>query len=168
MTCTIRLITVDDAAAFKAFRLKSLREAPDAFHSTPEEWDHPLSEIERRIETDRCFGTFCAEGNLIGIAILARSARPLRQMRHKCELWAVFVDERARGAGLARRLVETCISEAITLGYEAILLTASSHLSPVVKLYQDLGFVIYGTELGMVKLMDGRVIDDHLMELRLV
>jgi hypothetical protein len=34
-----------------------------------------------------------------------------------------------------------------------------------VKLYESLGFTIYGTERGMVKLTDGRYIDDHLMEL---
>jgi ribosomal protein S18 acetylase RimI-like enzyme len=168
MFFSIRLLTALEAATFKAFRLKSLRDAPDAFHSTPEEWDHPLAEIEQRLENDCCFGAFTADGALVGIAILSLTARPLRQMRHKCEIWAVYVDGNARGKGLARQLVQRCVDEARSRGYEAIVLTASTHLIPVVKLYQSLGFVIYGTERGMVKLDDGRVIDDHLMELRLV
>ncbi|MGL4635188.1 MAG: GNAT family N-acetyltransferase [Beijerinckiaceae bacterium] len=167
MSTSIRLLTVEDAVEFKAFRLKSLRDAPDAFHSLPEEWDHPIAEIEKRIEKNRIFGAFTADNALVGIAMLALTARPIKQMRHKCEIWAVFVDETARGQGLARRLVERCIAEAKALGYEAAILTASTHLTHVVKLYQSLGFVIYGTERGMVKLLDGRVIDDHLMELRL-
>ena len=100
--------------------------------------------------------------------MLTLEARQLRQMRHKCEIWSVFVDEAARGQRLARRLVSACIEEARRLGYEAVLLTASTHLHHVVALYESLGFRIYGTERGMVRLQDGRLIDDHLMELRLV
>ena len=34
-------------------------------------------------------------GELVGIAMLTLEARQLRQMRHKCEIWSVFVDEAA-------------------------------------------------------------------------
>lgn len=163
---TIRLLTAGDAAAFRSFRLRGLREAPDAFHSTPEESDGPLEGFAERIADNRIFGAFEA-GRLVGMAMLALDARPLRQMRHKVELWSVFVDPAARGRGLARRLVAACIEEARALGYEAVILTASTHLTHVVRLYESLGFTIYGTERGMVRLTDGRLIDDHLMELRL-
>jgi GNAT superfamily N-acetyltransferase len=165
---TIRLLTSDDAAAFKAFRLQSLRDAPDAFHSLPDEWDLPLETIAQRIEANRIYGAFDADQGFVGIAMLALTARPIRQMRHKAEVWAVYVDPSARGHGMARRLMETCIAEARRMGFEALILTASTHLTHVVALYESLGFVVYGTERGMVKLAsDGRYIDDHLMELRL-
>ncbi|MFM9973934.1 MAG: N-acetyltransferase family protein [Beijerinckiaceae bacterium] len=164
---TIRLLTAADAAAFKAFRLQSLRDAPDAFHSLPEEWDLPLETIVQRIEGNRIFGAFDGAGTFVGIAMLTLTARAIKQMRHKAEIWAVYVDPAARGHGLARRLMERCIAEARALGFEAVVLTASAHLSHVVALYESLDFAIYGTERGMVKLVDGRVIDDHLMELRL-
>jgi ribosomal protein S18 acetylase RimI-like enzyme len=167
MTFTIRALTPDDAAALKPFRLHGLGSAPDAFHSTPEEWDRSLAEYEKLIGDNRYFAALDAEDRIVGTAILALTARPQKQLRHKCEIWAVFVDARARGQGLARRLMETCIAEARALGYEAIVLTASTHLTHVVALYESLGFVIYGTERGMVKLADGRYVDDHLMELRL-
>ncbi len=165
---TIRLLTPADAPAFREFRLRALRSAPDAFHSTPDEADGPIADFEQRIARNRVFGAWDASGVLVGVAMLARDARPLRQMRHKCEIWSVFVDERARGQGLARRLMTACIAEAKALGYEAIILTASTHLTHVVRLYESLGFRIYGTERGMIRLADGRLIDDHLMELRLV
>jgi ribosomal protein S18 acetylase RimI-like enzyme len=165
---TIRLLTARDAAAFKAFRLQSLRDAPDAFHSLPEEWDLPLETIVQRIEANRIFGAFDGGGAFAGIAMLALTARAIKQMRHKGEIWSVYVDPSARGKGLARQLMERCLAEARALGLEAVVLTASTHLTHVVELYESLGFTIYGTERGMVKLLDGRVIDDHLMELRLV
>jgi ribosomal protein S18 acetylase RimI-like enzyme len=167
MQYPIRRLTAEDAAMFKAFRLHSLRDAPDAFHSLPEEWDLPLAMVVQRLSDNRIFGAHDPSGNLVGIAMLALTARSIKQMRHKCEIWSVYVDPSARGQGLARRLVKTCINEAKSLGFEAVLLTASTHLTHVVKLYKSLGFEIYGTERGMVKIRDGRYIDDHLMELRL-
>jgi ribosomal protein S18 acetylase RimI-like enzyme len=165
---TLRLLTAEDAAAFKAFRLQSLRDAPDAFHTTPDDWDLPLVEYEKRIADNRVFAAFDSNGKTVGLAILALTPRAIRQLHHKAEVWAVFVDPSARGHGLARRLMETCIAEARSMGFEALILTASAHLTHVVKLYESLGFRIYGTERGMVKLAsDGRYIDDHLMELRL-
>ena len=38
----IRPLTPDDAAAFLAVRLRSLREHPEAYHSTAEDWDVPV------------------------------------------------------------------------------------------------------------------------------
>jgi ribosomal protein S18 acetylase RimI-like enzyme len=165
MSVTIRLLHTDDAERLKPFRLRSLAAQPDAFHSTAEEWDKPIADFQEMIRDNPHFAAVDADGSIIGTAILGITARPKRQMQHKCELWAVFVSEHARGQGIARQLVEACIAEARRCGFEAILLTASTHLTHVVSLYESLGFRIYGTERAMVKLIDGRVIDDHLMEL---
>ena len=164
---SIRLVTPADAPLFKALRLHSLRDAPDAFQSTPEEWDLPLTEIEKRIRENHIFGAFTADQRMVGIAMLALIARRGAQARHKVELWSLYVDPSARGQGLARRLMQTCIAKARSMGFEAIVLTASTHLTHVVRLYDSLGFAIYGTEQGMTKLMDGRRFDKHFMELRL-
>jgi ribosomal protein S18 acetylase RimI-like enzyme len=163
----IRRLASADAAALKAIRLQSLRDQPDAYHSTADEWEVPLDRFEETIRENPTFAGVDSDGRLRGIAILGVTARPRRQTRHKCEIWSVYVEPAARGRGLARRLVEACIAEARRLGFEAVLLTASAHLTHVVALYEQMGFQIYGTERGMVKLADGRYIDDHLMELRI-
>ncbi len=165
---SIRLLGPEDAEAFRPIRLRSLREEPDAFHSTAEEWDMPLGEFVRRIAENRIFAAFDATGAMVGTAMLALTARTLKRMRHKTEVWSVYVAPEARGHGLARALMQACIAEARRMGFEAIVLTASTHLTHVVRLYESLGFRIYGTEQGMVKMADGRLIDDHLMELRLL
>jgi ribosomal protein S18 acetylase RimI-like enzyme len=163
----IRQLTADDAAALKPFRLQSLRDQPDAYHSTAEEWDVPLERFKELIRDNPVFAAVGADGAIKGLAILGITGRTKQQIRHKCEIWSVYTDPSARGQGVARHLMETCIAEARRRGFEAIILTAATHLTHVVKLYESLGFVIYGTERGEVKLADGRYVDNHHMELRL-
>jgi ribosomal protein S18 acetylase RimI-like enzyme len=165
MNFTIRQLTVDDAAELKPFRLQSLRDQPDAYHSTVDEWDVPLDRYEALIRDNPVFASVAADGTLKGLAILGITGRTKTQLRHKCEIWSVYTDPSARGQGIARGLMEACIAEARKQGYEAIILTAAAHLTHVVTLYQSLGFVIYGTERGEVKMADGRYVDNHQMEL---
>jgi ribosomal protein S18 acetylase RimI-like enzyme len=165
MNFTIRQLTVDDAAALKPFRLQSLRDQPDAYHSTAEEWDVPLDRYEALIRDNPVFATVGGDGTLKGLAILGVTGRTKQQISHKCEIWSVYTDPSTRGQGVARILMEACITEARKRGYEAIILTAATHLTHVVKLYESLGFVIYGTERGEVKMADGRYVDNHHMEL---
>jgi ribosomal protein S18 acetylase RimI-like enzyme len=167
MDFTIRQLTVDDAAALKPFRLQSLRDQPDAYHSTADEWELPLERYETLIRDNPVFAAIDVAGAIVGVAILGITGRTKLQIRHKCEIWSVYVAPSQRGSGIARALLLTCIAEAQLRGYEAIVLTASTHLTHVVKLYQTLGFVIYGTERGEVKMADGRYLDNHHMEMRL-
>jgi ribosomal protein S18 acetylase RimI-like enzyme len=167
MGFAIRQLTVEDAATLKPFRLQSLRDQPDAYHSTAEEWELPLVHYEALIRDNPVFASVAADGTLKGLAILGITGRTKQQIRHKCEIWSVYTDPSARGQGVARRLMKACIAEARRRGYEAIILTAAAHLTHVVKLYESLGFEIYGTERGEVKMADGRYVDNHHMELRL-
>lgn len=165
MHFTIRRLTEADAAALKPFRLQSLRDQPDAYHSTAEEWDIPLEHYQALIRDNPVFVAEGADKSFKGLAVLGVTARTKRQIRHKCEIWSVYTDPSARGKGAARTLMETCITEARRRGFEAIILTAATHLTHVVTLYESLGFMIYGTERGEVKMADGRYIDNHHMEL---
>jgi ribosomal protein S18 acetylase RimI-like enzyme len=167
MHCTIRQLRLEDAAILKPFRLQSLRDQPDAYHSTADEWDIPLDHYEALIRDNPVFAAFSDDGSLKGLAILGITGRTKRQIRHKCEIWSVYTDPSVRGKGLGRRLMQACIAEARHRGYEAIILTVATHLTHVVMLYESLGFVIYGTERGEVKIVDGRFVDNHHMELRL-
>jgi ribosomal protein S18 acetylase RimI-like enzyme len=165
MGFAIRQLTVDDAAALKPFRLQSLRDQPDAYHSTADEWELSLEHYEALIRNNPVFAAMDDTGSIVGVAILGLTGRTKLQIRHKCEIWSVYVDPLKRGKGIAHALMEACITEARLRGFEAIVLTASTHLPHVVKLYESLGFVIYGTERGEVKMADGRYIDNHHMEL---
>lgn len=164
---SIRILTVADAPAFLALRQQSLRDHPEAYHSAAEEWDVPVSHAEARIAENLVFGGF-SDGMLVGIVTLALSARTGRKLRHKVEIWNVYVDPAGRGTGLARRLMQAAIAEARRRGLAAIVLSVSAGNLPAFRLYESLGFRVFGVEPDAVRLPDGRSFDDTLMQLDLV
>jgi ribosomal protein S18 acetylase RimI-like enzyme len=165
-TASIRVLTVADAPAFLALRQRALRDHPEAYHSAAEEWDVPVSHAEARIAENLVFGGF-SDGVLVGIVTLALAARPGRKLRHKVEIWNVYVDPAQRGTGLARRLMQDAIAEARRRGLSAIVLSVSAGNLAAFRLYESLGFRVFGVEPGAVRLPDGRCFDDTLMQLDL-
>lgn len=58
-----------------------------------------------------------------------------------CEIKRLYVDERHRGTGLGRRLVETALAEAKRLGYRRVELETVPAVMPTAhQLYERLGF----------------------------
>jgi len=112
------------------------------------------------------FGGF-SNGVLVGIVTLALAARSGRKLRHKVEIWNVYVDPAQRGTGLARRLMQDAIAEARRRGLAAIVLSVSAGNMPALRLYEGLGFRVFGVETDAVRLPDGRSFDDVLMQLDL-
>lgn len=165
-TASIRVLTVADAPAFLALRQRALRDHPEAYHSAAEEWDVPVSHAEARIAENVVFGGFLG-GGLVGIVTLALSARTGRKLRHKGEIWNVYVNPAQRGTGLARRLMQAAIAEARNRGLAAIVLSVSADNLPAARLYQSLGFRVFGVEPDAMRLPDGRSFDDTLMQLDL-
>jgi len=165
-TASIRILTAADAPAFLALRQRSLRDHPEAYHSAAEEWDVPVAHAKARIVENLVFGGFSG-GVLVGIVTLALAARPGRKLRHKVEIWNVYVDPAQRGTGLARRLMQDAIAEARRRGLAAIVLSVSAGNQPALRLYESLGFRMFGVERDAVRLPDGRSFDDVLMQLDL-
>ncbi|WP_188311916.1 GNAT family N-acetyltransferase [Salinarimonas soli] len=168
MSPAIRLCREDDAAAWLALRLRSLREHPESFHSTFEEWEHTTpAQAAERLRVNRMVGAFAGDGTLVGAVTLALQARPGAKRRHKVEIWNVYVAPEARGTGTARALMERAVAEARALGFEAVVLSVSAHAERARALYESLGFVTYGIEPRGMRLPDGRTFDDRLMQLDL-
>ncbi|MEP7184368.1 MAG: bifunctional helix-turn-helix transcriptional regulator/GNAT family N-acetyltransferase [Rhodanobacter sp.] len=57
------------------------------------------------------------------------------------ELTKMAVDERHRGLGIGRRLIEAAIDEFTRRGGKTLFLETNSKLAPAVKLYESVGFV---------------------------
>ena len=162
----IRLLTEADAAAFLALRQRSLREHPDSYHSSAEDWDVPLSQAEAHIVRNPVIGAF-AGAELVGCAVLSRQARAAAKLAHKVDLTSVYVAPDHRGSGLSRRLIEAAIREARRLGFEAIVLGVAAHNAPARRLYEGLGFVTWGIEPRAMRLPSGAYLDDCYMQLDL-
>lgn len=76
--------------------------------------------------------------------------QPYKKLAHQC-LFAIIVDEKYRGKGIGRKLLE----ELISLGKEKFKLEMI-HLevyegNPAIHLYQRLGFVQYGAQRHFIK-----------------
>lgn len=59
---------------------------------------------------------------------------------HVAQLRLLLVDARARGAGLGRRLVDTCVEFARTSGYGTMRLWTNATLTPAIGIYRACGF----------------------------
>lgn len=162
----IRLLTEADAPAFLALRQRSLREHPDSYHSSPEDWDVPVSQAAARITRNVVVGAFAGD-TLVGCAVLALEPRTSAKLRHKAEVWNVYLAPEHRGSGLARCIMERVVAEARRLGLEAIVLGVAAHNARARGLYESLGFVTWGIEPRAMRLPSGEVLDDCFMQLDL-
>ncbi len=118
----------------------------------PPEW------FAERLETSSVFGAFQGDG-LLGVA--AFRAERAAKRAHKGELWGLYVRRKARGAGVARRLIGAVLDHA-TGKVELISLAVERRNMRARRLYTSLGFVEYGLEKNAIKIGD-RYFDDVLM-----
>ena len=83
------------------------------------------------------------------------------RLAHKGVLIGVFVRPKARGAGVARKLIEAVLEHARGR-VEKVNLAVERGNMKARRLYTSLGFVEYGLEKNAVKIGD-RYFDDVLM-----
>lgn len=162
----LRPLVAADAPEFRRVRLRALADHPDVFTSTHQSWDGPLAMFEARIAAAHIVGAFIGE-ELVGTALLAVHHNQGEKLRHKVEVWSVYVAPEARGLGIARAMMEEMIAEARRRGYDYVKLGHAAHNESAGALYRSLGFVEYGREPDHLRLPDGRSIDHVDMQLRL-
>lgn len=163
----IRTLTEEDAAIYRELRLEALQTSPEAFGSTYEEGAaRPLSATAERLRTPGAFtlGAF-ADDALVGVVTLVRDAG--LKMRHRANIYAMYVTPAARGRGVGRALMEEAIRRARAVpGIEQLHLAVVSNNTTARALYDALGFVVYGREPRALKSGD-RYFDEDMMILHL-
>ncbi len=172
----IRPLNPSDFAVFWPVRLLALQESPQAFGASYEE-SLALSEHEaigRLSPKDGGFvlgafrnnllGSDLLGSDLLGIAGLARHSGA--KGRHKAYIWGVYVVPSARGTGVARKLMERLLEQCRTIdGLEEVTLSVVTSNASAKRLYQSLGFAVYGLEKRALKI-DREYFDEELMALR--
>lgn len=167
----VRIVTEADAEAFWNIRLRALRDNPESFGSTYEEFlERGIAGVAQRLRKsdahsdDATFGAF--EGStLVGIAGFRREVETKR--RHIGVIWGMYVPQELRRKGIGRALLEAAIAYARTLpGLERINLAVVLTSREARHLFISLGFETYGLEREALKFGD-RYFDQELMTLRL-
>lgn len=163
MPLAIRQLSAADAAAFRDLRLLGLQESPEAFGSSFEaEKDRTVESFADSIERGHIVGAFDDEAL---IAVAGFYVMAAQKMVHRGVIWGVYVHPEARGQGAARTVLDAVIEHARAKVLQVHLTVVTSNGSAL-RLYQQLGFEIYGTEPRSLQL-DGRFLDEHLMVRRL-
>jgi RimJ/RimL family protein N-acetyltransferase len=163
----VRRLTPADAAAFHAFRLAALQDAPTAFGSSfQEEKDFPASVIESRlaIKPDRGpFGAFVGK-EMVGLVALGREN--LNNLAHKALLWGMYVKPEHRGKGIAKALLREALSLAKSVPEVLqVNLSVNASNAGAIGLYESFGFKAFGCEPGALRI-NGELHDELHMSLR--
>lgn len=158
----IRRLTPADAALFQALRLRGLAEDASAFASSyEEECDRPIEAIQAQLAArpdGLLFGAFDGD-TLLGVVGLQREG--MRKLAHKGVLWGMYVAPEGRGAGTGRRLLAAALDHAWTQWQLAqVNLSALASNEAALRLYRSMGFEVFGTERGSLRIGD-RVHDEH-------
>ncbi|MCX6118228.1 MAG: GNAT family N-acetyltransferase [Proteobacteria bacterium] len=165
---TIRQIGPEDLAIYKLIRASALKNNPDAFGQTLENFlmrdDKTHLAGLTKTAADPHSATFVAfdDETPIGMAGLVRQEGP--KMRHKAFLWGMFIEPSHRGRGIGSMLVEKIIDAAKESG--AIIqvhLTVVSNNIEAIRLYEKFGFQIWGTEPRALKSLNGYSDEIHMV-----
>jgi ribosomal protein S18 acetylase RimI-like enzyme len=165
----IRALTPADAPAFRALRVRALRDHPEAFGRTPEEVDavEVIAERFRRdagSDLDFALGMFEGEA-LVGMAGCHRENAV--KHRHVAYIWGVYVAPEHRRTGLGRRLFVAAVARARTWpDLEFLWLDVTTVNEGARALYASCGFRTAGTKPRSLKVGD-RYYDEELMILDL-
>ncbi len=148
----IRRLQMADACEYRAFRLRGLREHPDAFTSSFEEENlRPLAYTQGRLGTpmtEKIWGAF-VNGTLAGMVGLSHETR--NKNRHKAALVSMYVANEFTGQGLGRALVNTVLEDARGCGVELVILTVTDSNLAACALYEKAGFSAFGIEPDAIR-----------------
>lgn len=163
----VRLLSPQDAPAYREVRLTVLRSDPLAFLTTAGEFAaRPLAEVTERLlsgPTSATFGAFW-EGALVGILTVARETRP--SIAHRANVFGVAVLAAARGQGCGEALLRAGIAHVRAWeGVTSLHLGVTETQHAARRLYERQGFAIWGTQPDALRGPDGQRYAEHHMVL---
>jgi RimJ/RimL family protein N-acetyltransferase len=161
----IRRLGPTHADAYRALRLRGLKEHPDAFTSSfDEESAKPIAATATRLAADSgdaVYGAF-VEGKLAGVLGLARE--PRKKNRHKAVVFGMYVAPEHGGRGLGAALLAYVIAEAKRQpDLEQLVLTVTQPNDAARMLYERSGFRSFGVEPRAIRVDDTYFDKNHMI-----
>lgn len=168
-TCILRNAELEDAEALIHYLKQTATETPYLMRE-PEEIaitkEQEESFIRSKLEDPRelmLIGTI--DGEHVGNCSLM-SMGDYKRYAHRCTV-AIALYQKYCGFGIGKAMLKEVLRVAKELGYEQAELEVVSGNETAIRLYESLGFEIYGTLPNSVKYKDGTYASDHLMVKRL-
>lgn len=165
MSIEIRQLGPGDADALFGLRRHALLEEPFAFLSSPEDDSASSPAAVRDQLSSASDGTIVLgafDGDyLIGMVGLTRD-RPIKAAHRAC-IWGVFVRSEYRRMGVGARLLEVTLDHARRLdGVRSVYLSVSERTPDAKRLYESVGFVVWGVEPDCIRFAGESAREYHL------
>ncbi len=147
----LRRLRAPDASAFRDIRLEGLRLHPDAFGASfAEEQAEPLERVADRLENAHVVAAV-ADDSIAGIVGLGWTRA--EKTRHIGLIWGLYVRPSWRRSGVARRLIETVVSDVRHAqpqdwmsDLRSLRICAEANNRAAIKLYEAVGFTPWAVE----------------------
>jgi GNAT superfamily N-acetyltransferase len=158
----IRDITSAAISEYKVFFTAGLLNDEDNFRITP------ADDVNAPFPTNDANDSFTlgayVDNSLVGIVSFEREGSNREKLRHKGTLFRMYVAEEFRGKGVAKKLIEEIINRVRKVGdIEQIKLTVIATNANAKKLYEQFGFVTFGSEPGALKWKGKYFTEDQMM-----
>jgi ribosomal protein S18 acetylase RimI-like enzyme len=168
----VRALVPGDAETYVVVRARAIAEEPLSFSSGPGDDRNASMDFVRTMLGDRSqavFGAFVEQrergSELVGIVGILREHH--RKRAHRASLWGLYVTPPHRGRSVGRALMNAAVAWAHSIdGIEYVDLGVGAWNRGALRLYEDLGFVVWGTESDALRAGDA-VVAEHHMTLRL-
>jgi ribosomal protein S18 acetylase RimI-like enzyme len=158
----VRRLVAADAGAYRALRLRALREHPEAFTSSYEEdAAQPAAMAAQRLASPdfAAWGAFEADA-LYGIVGLERERRA--KNRHKASVVGMYVAPELARNGVARALVDALLAHARASGIQSLVLTVTEGNASARSLYEQAGFRSIGVEPDAIRVNGRSYAKNHM------
>ena len=163
---TVRPIASEDIPTLIALRRTGLAQEPHSFGASPED-DRTIQDprfVEGALlDPDQAILGAFAPG-LVGMVGIYRDR--LLKAKHKAHIWGVYVSPEGRGKGTGKRLMEAALQWAERQeGVIQVHLIVSARTPVARRLYESLGFRVWGTEPQALRIMGDLVDDEHMIKI---
>jgi ribosomal protein S18 acetylase RimI-like enzyme len=165
----VHALAPGDAEIYVSLRAKAVAEEPLSFSSGPGDDRNASIDFVRQMLGDpgqAVFGAFVEHAEqapeLVGIVGILREHH--RKRAHRASLWGLYVAPQHRDRRVGRALMNAALGWARSRdGIEYVDLGVGAWNRAALRLYEDLGFVVWGTEADSLRTGDTIVAEHHMV-----